>query len=75
MELFKDFHWPTFVFALAVFFVISYLWNLLKYSLLRYQAEVRAKKADASLKLLMEKLKAQDREIADLMNKIKGQKS
>ena len=75
MELFKDFHWPTFVMALAAFFVISYLWNLLKYSLLRYQAETRARQADAALKTLMDKLKEKDREIAGLMDKIKGPKS
>ncbi len=75
MAFFKDFHWPTFVLALAAFFVISYLWNLLKYSLLRRQAETRARQADAALKTLMDMLKEKDREIGGLMDKIKDQKS
>ena len=75
MTILSDWHWPTFFISLIIFILAANLWNIVKYTILKNRAEARARKAGAVLKDLLAKLKTGNREIGDLMEKLKQPKS
>ncbi len=63
-------HWPTFFLSLIIFVLVVNLWNYFKYNLLARQARARGRKAEAELQVLLNKLKAGNQEIGDIIEKM-----
>ncbi len=74
-EFFVGWHWPTFFWSLIIFVLAVNLWNFFKYKLLVRRARARGRRADAELQVLLKKLKADNQEIGDIIEKMKQPKS
>ena len=65
----QNFNWPTFFIAIAIFVLVSNIFNIIKSYLAVRRARKKAKEADAELAKLQEKLKVKDSELKDLLSK------
>ena len=75
MTIFSGFHWPTFFISLAVFILVANLWNVFRFTIARNRAANKVKQADVALKTMLQKLRADTREIEGLIAKFKQPKS
>jgi hypothetical protein len=71
LNVFSDFHWPTFFISLILFIVVVNLWILIKAYFFKARAEAKVKKMEKSVEDLLEKLKTEDKKIEGLIQKFK----